>query len=103
MLPLSLPLILSTFGIIFIAELPDKTALASLVLATKYRAHQVIIGSCLAMLVQTMIAVSAGELLTFSSCSSSTNRVWSRILILRIARLQAKGRKARKKVKKRRS
>ena len=62
---ISLPIVLSTFGIIFIAELPDKTALASLVLATKYKAHQVIIGAWLAMLVQTVIAVTAGGLLAF--------------------------------------
>ncbi len=61
---LSLPLIISTFGIIVLAELPDKTALASLVLATRYRAHQVIIGAWLAMLVQTVVAVFAGSLLT---------------------------------------
>ena len=45
------------FGIIFIAELPDKTALASLVLATRYRARDVIIGAWLAFLVQTAVAV----------------------------------------------
>jgi putative Ca2+/H+ antiporter (TMEM165/GDT1 family) len=26
------PLVLSTFGVVFVAELPDKTALASLIL-----------------------------------------------------------------------
>ena len=55
--------ILSTFGIIFFAELPDKTALASLVLATRYPARQVIIGAWLAFLVQTIVAVLAGSLL----------------------------------------
>jgi len=60
----SVPLIISTFGIVFLAELPDKTALSSLVLATRYRAHQVIIGAWLAMLVQTVVAVFAGSLLT---------------------------------------
>ncbi|MDB5265650.1 MAG: hypothetical protein JWM39_363 [Parcubacteria group bacterium] len=62
---LSLPIILSTFGIIFISELPDKTALASLVLATRYKAHEVITGAWLAMLVQTIVAVTAGGLLAF--------------------------------------
>jgi len=56
-------MILSTFGIIFIAELPDKTALASLVLATRYPARQVIAGAWLAFLAQTAIAVGAGSLL----------------------------------------
>ena len=60
---LSLPLILSTFGIIFIAELPDKTALAALVLATKYRARDVIIGAWLAFIIQTLVAIAAGGLL----------------------------------------
>jgi putative Ca2+/H+ antiporter (TMEM165/GDT1 family) len=61
---ISIPLVLSTFGIIFLAELPDKTALSSLVLATRYRANQVIIGAWLAMLAQTVVAVFAGSLLT---------------------------------------
>jgi len=59
---LSLPIILSTFGIIFVAELPDKTAFASLALATKYKAQQVIIGVWLAFVVQTIIAVFFGNL-----------------------------------------
>jgi len=45
---LSLTLIVSTFCVIFIAELPDKTALAALILSTKYRARDVIIGAWLA-------------------------------------------------------
>ena len=55
--------ILTTFGIIFIAELPDKTALASLVLATKYKAYQVIIGAWLAFLIQTIVAVLIGSII----------------------------------------
>src|SRR5207249_9170114 len=58
-----IPLILSTFGVIFFAELPDKTALASLVLATRYSTRQVVIGAGLAFLVQTFVAVTAGSLL----------------------------------------
>jgi putative Ca2+/H+ antiporter (TMEM165/GDT1 family) len=53
----------SAFGIIFVAELPDKTALAALVLATRYGARQVIAGAWLAFLVQTVVAVAAGGLL----------------------------------------
>jgi putative Ca2+/H+ antiporter (TMEM165/GDT1 family) len=56
----SLPIVLSTFGIIFVAELPDKTALASLVLATRFKAREVILGAWLAMLAQTILAVAAG-------------------------------------------
>ena len=55
--------ILTTFGIICIAELPDKTALASLVLATKYRAYQVIMGAWLAFLIQTIVAVLIGSII----------------------------------------
>src|ERR1700681_2598138 len=51
---LALPLVGSTFGLIFVAELPDKTALASLVLATQYPLRQVIFGAWLAFLVQTL-------------------------------------------------
>jgi putative Ca2+/H+ antiporter (TMEM165/GDT1 family) len=58
----ALPLMVSTFGLIFVAELPDKTALASLVLATQYPLRQVIFGAWLAFLVQTLVAVAAGSL-----------------------------------------
>ena len=56
--------LLTTFGVIFIAELPDKTALAALVLGTRYRTISVVIGGWLAFLVQTVVAVLAGGLLT---------------------------------------
>jgi putative Ca2+/H+ antiporter (TMEM165/GDT1 family) len=59
-----LALILSTFCIIFIAELPDKTALAALVLSTRYRARDVIAGAWAAFLVQTVVGVAAGSVLT---------------------------------------
>ena len=62
---LSLATMLSTFGMIFVAELPDKTALAVLILASKYRARGVILGAWLALLVQTLVAVMAGRLLGF--------------------------------------
>jgi putative Ca2+/H+ antiporter (TMEM165/GDT1 family) len=50
------PLVLSTFGVVFVAELPDKTALAWLILATRYPARQVVVGAWLAFLVQTAVA-----------------------------------------------
>ena len=65
MFALSVPLILSTFGIIFVAELPDKTSLAALVLATKYKAVDVIAGVWLALLIQTIVAVLVGGIFTF--------------------------------------
>jgi putative Ca2+/H+ antiporter (TMEM165/GDT1 family) len=55
--------VFSTFLIIFLAELPDKTALAALVLATRYKARYVIAGVWLAFLVQTAVAVAAGSVL----------------------------------------
>jgi len=65
---LALPLVASTFGLIFVAELPDKTALASLVLATRYPVRQVIFGAWLAFFVQTLVAVVAGSLLQLLPC-----------------------------------
>jgi putative Ca2+/H+ antiporter (TMEM165/GDT1 family) len=59
-----LHLLLSVFGVIFIAEIPDKTALAALVLATKFRPLPVFLGTALALTVQSLIAVAAGGLLS---------------------------------------
>ncbi len=53
----------TVFGVIFVAELPDKTALATLVLATRHRAMPVFLGAALALTVQSIIAVGAGSLL----------------------------------------
>ena len=50
-----------TFGAIFVVELPDKTFLATLVLATRYRPLLVWIGVGLAFTVQTGIAVALGH------------------------------------------
>jgi putative Ca2+/H+ antiporter (TMEM165/GDT1 family) len=50
------------FGVIFVAELPDKTALATLVLATRHRAFPVFLGAALALTVQSAVAVAAGSL-----------------------------------------
>jgi putative Ca2+/H+ antiporter (TMEM165/GDT1 family) len=53
----------TVFGVIFLAELPDKTALAALVLATRHRPLPVFLGASLALTVQSVIAVAAGSLL----------------------------------------
>ncbi len=50
-----------TFAAIFIVELPDKTFIATLVLATKFRPLFVWIGVSLAFLVQTIVAVAVGK------------------------------------------
>jgi putative Ca2+/H+ antiporter (TMEM165/GDT1 family) len=52
------------FVVIFVAELPDKTALAALVLATRRRALPVFLGASLALTFQSLIAVLAGRLLS---------------------------------------
>ena len=57
---MNIPLALSIFGFIFIAELPDKTALASLVLATRYKPMVVFIGAALAFVIQSLIAILVG-------------------------------------------
>lgn len=59
-----LPIFLSVFCAIFVAELPDKTALAALVLATKYRPLPVFLGAALALTVQSAVAVAAGGLIS---------------------------------------
>ena len=61
---ISFAVIASTFGLIFIAELPDKTALATLILATRLRARDVILGAWAAFAVQTLVGVAAGSVLT---------------------------------------
>jgi putative Ca2+/H+ antiporter (TMEM165/GDT1 family) len=60
---MSLSLFATVFGVIFLAELPDKTALAALVLATRHRPLPVFLGTSLALTVQSVIAVAAGSLL----------------------------------------
>ena len=59
-----LRLFATVFGVIFVAELPDKTALAALLLATRYRPLPVFIGAALALTVQTVVAVAAGGMLS---------------------------------------
>ncbi len=61
---MNLQVFLSVFGVIFLAEIPDKTALAALVLATKYKPWPVFLGTALALTAQSVIAVAAGKLLS---------------------------------------
>ena len=56
--------IVATFGTIFVAELPDKTMLATIVLSARFkRPLAVWIGAALALTAQMVIAVVAGRLL----------------------------------------
>ena len=61
---LSPGLFFTVFGVIFLAELPDKTALAALILATRHRALPVFLGAALALIVQSVIAVVAGSFMS---------------------------------------
>jgi putative Ca2+/H+ antiporter (TMEM165/GDT1 family) len=54
----------TVFGVIFVAELPDKTALAALLLATRFKPLPVFVGAALALTVQSIVAVAAGGLLS---------------------------------------
>jgi putative Ca2+/H+ antiporter (TMEM165/GDT1 family) len=53
----------TVFGVIFLAELPDKTALASLILGSRYRPLYVFAGVAAAFVVHTGLAIGAGSLL----------------------------------------
>lgn len=57
-------LFFSVFGVVFVAELPDKTALAALVLATRHRPSPVLVGAGIALTIQSAVAVAAGHLLS---------------------------------------
>ena len=60
---LNLSLLAATFGVVFLAELPDKSLFASLVLGTRYPARWVWIGVTAAFAVHVVIAVAAGGVL----------------------------------------
>ncbi|WP_412541263.1 TMEM165/GDT1 family protein [Longispora sp. K20-0274] len=54
----------ATLLLIFLVELPDKTLMATLVLASRYRPLPVLAGVSAAFAVQSAIAVAAGSVLT---------------------------------------
>jgi putative Ca2+/H+ antiporter (TMEM165/GDT1 family) len=62
-LSMNLGLSAAVFGIILIAELPDKTMFASLLLSTRFAARWVFLGAAAAFVVHVTIAVTAGSLL----------------------------------------
>ncbi len=63
-MPLVLQAFLVAFGVVFLAELPDKTMFATIVLSTRYRRPvAVVIGVTLAMIVHSVLAVAVGEAL----------------------------------------
>ena len=58
-----LTLFVTIFAVVFLVELPDKTALATVVLATRYRPLPVFAGVALAFVIQSVVAVFAGSLI----------------------------------------
>jgi Ca2+/H+ antiporter, TMEM165/GDT1 family len=61
---MSLAVAAIAFGVVFLAELPDKSMIASLVLGTRYRPLYVWIGAASAFAVHVVIAVAAGGVLS---------------------------------------
>jgi len=61
---MSLAVAATVFAVIFLSELPDKTALASLILGSRYRPSWVFIGVAAAFAVHVGLAIAAGSLLT---------------------------------------
>jgi putative Ca2+/H+ antiporter (TMEM165/GDT1 family) len=57
-------LFISTFVLIFVAELPDKTAFATLFLATCHHPMAVFLGAAAAFVIQSLVAVAFGSLLS---------------------------------------
>jgi putative Ca2+/H+ antiporter (TMEM165/GDT1 family) len=54
---------LTTFAIVFPAELPDKTAIASVLLGSRYRPLWAFVGTAVAFALHVVLAVTAGSLL----------------------------------------
>ena len=63
---IDLAIVATTFALILPAELPDKTFIATLVLATRFRHLWVWLGVITAFAVQVLIAVTAGGLLALA-------------------------------------
>jgi putative Ca2+/H+ antiporter (TMEM165/GDT1 family) len=61
---LDLAVAATVFGLVFVAELPDKTAVAGLVLGARFPVRWVFAGIAAAFLVHVVIAVVAGSLLS---------------------------------------
>lgn len=61
---LNISLIISTFVIIFLAEMPDKTMFSSIILGSKMTPKWVFLGASLAFLAQVIISVAVGGLVS---------------------------------------
>ncbi len=71
------------FGLIFLLELPDKTAMAALLLATRHPAPPIFVGVALAFLVQSAVAIFAGSL--FGLLPKDPVRIGAGLMFLVIA------------------
>ncbi|HEY3750503.1 MAG TPA: TMEM165/GDT1 family protein [Pseudonocardiaceae bacterium] len=59
---MSFGIIATVFGVVFVGELPDKTAVASLILGARYRPVPVLVGVWAAFLIHVTLACTAGGL-----------------------------------------
>lgn len=73
----------TVFAVVFLLELPDKTALAALLLATRHRPLPVFAGTAAAFLIQSLVAVIAGSL--FALLPRQPVRIAAGILFLVMA------------------
>jgi putative Ca2+/H+ antiporter (TMEM165/GDT1 family) len=78
----------TVFTVIFLLELPDKTALAALLLATRHRPLPIFFGAAAAFVVQSAVAVLAGSL--FSLLPREPIRIGAGLLFLVMAALLAR-------------
>ncbi len=78
-------LFFSTFALIFLAELPDKTAVAIVILASRHHPYAVFTGVALAFVVQNIVAVLFGSV--FSLLPAHIVHMGSGILFLVFALL----------------
>ncbi|MGD0393261.1 MAG: TMEM165/GDT1 family protein [Acidimicrobiales bacterium] len=56
-------IVLTVFALVFVAELPDKTMIATLIMGSRYRPVLVWVGATLAFCIHAVIAVAVGQLL----------------------------------------
>jgi putative Ca2+/H+ antiporter (TMEM165/GDT1 family) len=75
----------TVFVVIFLIELPDKTAVAALLLATRHRPIPVFVGAAAAFFVQSLVAVIAGSV--FALLPRQPVRIGAGILFLAMAAL----------------
>ena len=75
----------TVFVVIFLLELPDKTALAALLLATRHRPLPVFLGAAAAFSIQSLVAVIAGSI--FALLPREPVRIGAGILFLIMAAL----------------